>query len=163
MPTTSRRLPALLDAARDTLFLAQMEQLLPWPDLTAAAAQALEQTSTRTLLGVQHSPAAQLRMYFLQCWFGLTDQALADRLLCVPLYRRFARIEGVLLPLPDALDIRRFRTRVERTALGTDLLQRIQPLVPHQPRLAAVQAPADAALLAWACAQEQVWQGAAGA
>ena len=145
---------SLPDPLRDADFLRQMEHLLPWQTMVDAAGQSLAQAAARPQTGVQHAAAALLRIHFVQSWFGLSDQAMADMLLCVPLYRRFAQLEGVLRPLPDVADIRRFRYRATRTALGMVLLRQMQRLAPRHPQLAGVQTAPDAALIAWAASQE---------
>ena len=152
--TLAHGLPTLPDPLRDADFLHQMDGLLPWHAMADAAAHSLAQASARPQAGVQHAAGALLRIHFVQSWFGLSDQAMADMLLCVPLYRCFTQLEGVLRPLPDAVDIRRFRYRVNRTALGTALLRQVQRLVPRHPLLPGVQTAPDAALIAWAASQE---------
>lgn len=158
MPSTrcpvAHGLPTLPDPLRDADFLHQMDGLLPWHAMADAAAQSLAQASARPQAGVQHAAGALVRIHFVQSWFGLSDQAMADMLLCVPLYRCFTQLEWVLRPLPDAVDIRRFRYRVNRTALGTALLRQVQRLAPRHPQLAGVQTAPDAALIAWAASQE---------
>ena len=158
MPSTrcpvAHGLPTLSDPLRDADFLHQMDGLLPWHAMADTAAHALHRASTRPQAGVQHAAGTLVRIYFVQSWFGLSDQAMADMLLCVPLYRCFTLLEGVLRPLPDAVDIRRFRCRANRSELGTTLLRQVQRLAPWHPQLAGAQAAPDAALIAWAASQE---------
>ena len=126
--------------------------LLPWPAMADTARQSMARATAPQRGGVQHDAAALLRLYFLQCWFGLSDQALADKLLCIPLYRSFAQLDAVLQPLPDATDIQHFGQRMSRSALGAGLLRQLQQLVPAHLHSAACTV-GDAALVAWAASQ----------
>jgi hypothetical protein len=43
-----------------------------------------------------------LRIHYMQQWFGLSDPAMEEALHDVPLYREFAKLEGITARLPDA-------------------------------------------------------------
>ena len=152
MTTTTCGLPTLVEPSRDAEFLQQMNHLLPWPAMADTARQCMARTTAPAPTGVQHDAAMLLRLYFLQCWFGFSDQAMADNLLCIPLYRSFAQMDAVLQPLPDATALRHFGQHVSRSALHASLLRQLQRLVPTHLHSAA-STVGDAALVAWAASQ----------
>lgn len=152
MTTTARGRPSLANPSRDAELLQQMGYLLPWPAMADAARQSMARAPVPNPTGVQHDAAVLLRLYFLQCWFGFSDEAMADKLLCIPLYRSFAQLDAVLQPLPDAAAIRHFGQRVSHSALGASLLCQLQRLVPTHLYNAAGTV-GDAALVAWAVSQ----------
>ena len=147
-------LPTLSDPWRDADFLHQMERLLPWHAMADLARQSLAQAPAPMPPTVQHDAQPLVRLYFLQSWFGLSDRAMADMLLCIPLYRSFAQLAAVMQPLPDAADIRRFREHVTHTALGAVMRRELQQMVPPPLQTIGIQTAPDAALVAWAHSQQ---------
>jgi len=58
-----------------------------------------------------------LRVYFLQQWYGLADEALKDGLYDSQALRGFARIELAIGEVPDATTLLKFRRLLETNDL----------------------------------------------
>ena len=77
-------------------------------------------------------PARILRVYFLQQWYGLADEALEDALYDSQGLQRFARIDLAAQGVPDATPLLNFRHLLEThdlckglfTAINADLAAR---------------------------------------
>ncbi|MEK8088152.1 IS5 family transposase [Thermithiobacillus plumbiphilus] len=99
---------------RREVFLARMEQLIPWAALEAQIAHHYPQ-------GRQGRPpyrlSAMLRVHCLQLFYNLSDPAMEDALYEIASMRHFA---GLRLsdPLPDETTILNFRHFLERHGLG---------------------------------------------
>ena len=71
-------------------FLARMEEVIPWGKLLAVIAPHYPKGERgRPPMGLER----MLRVYFLQQWYGLADEALEDALYDSQALQRFARIE----------------------------------------------------------------------
>lgn len=111
-------------------FLARMEEVIPWAQLLGVIAPHYPKgVRGRPPIGLER----MLRIYFLQQWYALADEALEDALYDSQALQRFARIElhaegGV----PDATTLLKFRRLLEThdlckalfTAINTDLAAR---------------------------------------
>lgn len=109
-------------------FLGRMEELIPWAKLLAVIEPHYPKGERgRPPIGLER----MLRVYFLQQWYGLADEALEDALYDSQALRGFARIEldgGV----PDATTLLKFRRLLETkdlcrglfTAINADLAER---------------------------------------
>jgi IS5 family transposase len=62
-----------------------------------------------------------LRMYFVQHWFNLADQACEEALLDSPALRRFVGIDLGREPVPDATTLLKFRRLLHQHQLGEKL------------------------------------------
>lgn len=81
-------------------FLAEMEQVVPWARL-----QALIEPKYPTSGRVGRQPVGverMLRMYFLQQWFGLADEAVEDAIYNSQSMRDFVGIDLARETVPDA-------------------------------------------------------------
>ena len=58
-----------------------------------------------------------LRMYFVQQWYNLADEALKDALYDSAALRDFVGIDLGREPVPDATTLRKFRRRLEQESL----------------------------------------------
>jgi IS5 family transposase len=86
-------------------FLAEMEQIVPWPRLVERLRPLYPKCERRwPPIGLER----MLRIHFLQQWYGLADRAMEDALYDSQALRSFAGINlmHVKPPLPDR-DIRR--------------------------------------------------------
>jgi len=103
---------------RKTVFLDEMNRVVPWAQLLA--------------LITPHAPRARtgrppfeletmLRIHFLQQWFGLSGVAMEEALFDVPLYREFAGL-GSADRLPDRVSKVRYRGLAKNTAQIVTLL-----------------------------------------
>ena len=70
-----------------------------------------------------------LRIHYLQQWFGLSDPAMEEQLHDVPLYREFAKLDGIAARLPDETTILRFRHLLERHNLAVDMLRVVNDIL----------------------------------
>ena len=110
-------------------FLARMEQLIPWGKLLAVIEPFYPQGRRgRPPIGLER----MLRVYFLQQWYGLADEALEDALYDSHALQSFARIDLAAEGVPDATTLLKFRRLLEThdlckglfTAINADLATR---------------------------------------
>ena len=110
-------------------FLARMETLIPWAQLLAVIAPFYPKGERgRPPIGLER----MLRVYFLQQWYALADEALEDALYDSQALRGFARIDLAAEGVPDATTLLKFRRLLEThdlckglfTAINADLTAR---------------------------------------
>ena len=91
-------------------FLARMETLLPWAQLLAVIEPFYPKGQRgRPPVGLER----MLRVYFLQQWYGLADEALEDALYDSQALRGFARLDLAAAGVPDATTLLKFRRLLE--------------------------------------------------
>jgi transposase, IS5 family len=91
-------------------FLARMETLIPWAQLLAVIEPFYPKGERgRPPVGLER----MLRVYFLQQWYGLADEALEDALYDSQALRGFARIDLAAEGVPDATTLLKFRRLLE--------------------------------------------------
>jgi IS5 family transposase len=91
-------------------FLARMEEVLPWAQLLAVIEPHYPKGERgRPPVGLER----MLRVYFLQQWYGLADEALEDALYDSQALRNFARIDLAAEGVPDATTLLKFRRLLE--------------------------------------------------
>ena len=91
-------------------FLARMEEVIPWAKLLAVIEPHYPKGARgRPPLGLER----MLRVYFLQQWYGLADEALEDALYDSQALRGFARIDLGDEGVPDATTLLKFRRLLE--------------------------------------------------
>lgn len=106
---------------RRKVFLAEMEQVVPWEALLASIAPAYPKDGSGR---PQYPLQTMLRIHLVQNWFGYSDPAMEEALYKVaPLYQ-FARL-SLTRTLPDEATILNFRRRLENHALAPELLAAI--------------------------------------
>ncbi len=99
-------------------FLGEMEQVVPWARLCAVIEPHYPQGRRgRPPIGIER----MLRIYFLQQWYALADEALEDALYDSQAMRTFAGIDLSVEAVPDATTLLKFRHLLE----GHDLTRRI--------------------------------------
>ena len=110
-------------------FLARMETLVPWTKLLAVIEPFYPKGERgRPPVGLER----MLRIYFLQQWYGLADEALEDALYDSQALQSFARIDLAAEGVPDATTLLKFRRLLEThdlckclfTAINADLTAR---------------------------------------
>ena len=110
-------------------FLGRMEAVIPWAQLLAVIAPHYPKGERgRPPIGMER----MLRVYFLQQWYGLADEALEDALCDSQAMQRFAGIELDAEGVPDATTLLKFRRLLEThdlckalfTAINADLAAR---------------------------------------
>ncbi len=114
---------------RREAFLARMEEVIPWPQLLAVIQPHYPKGERgRPPVGLER----MLRIYFLQQWYALADEALEDALYDSQALQRFARIDLNAQGVPDATTLLNFRHLLEThdlckglfTAINADLAVR---------------------------------------
>ena len=107
---------------RREIFLAEMEQVVPWQALLALIEPHYPKLGRP---GRQPYPlATMLRIHFLQQWYALSDPAMEEALYDTPVMRRFARLGGVDA-IPDETTILHFRRLLETHGLAGRIFERV--------------------------------------
>ena len=126
-------------------FLARMEAVLPWARLLAVIAPHYPKGERgRPPLGLER----MLRVYFLQQWYGLADEALEDALYDSQALRSFARIDLHAEGVPDATTLLKFRRLLETHDLCKSLFTAINADLTAQGLLLREGTLVDATLIA---------------
>lgn len=125
-------------------FLEEMERVVPWAVLVQIVEPYYPKAKTgRPPFGIE----TMLRIHYLQQWFGLSDPAMEEALHDVPLYREFAKLDGVTARLPDETTILRFRHLLERHNLALDMLRVINDILQAKGMLMRTGTVVDATLI----------------
>jgi transposase, IS5 family len=105
---------------RRDVFLAQMDQVVPWSQLCACIAPfypKVRQGGGRPPVGLER----MLRIHFLQQWYALSDPAVEEALYDVPAMRRFVGIDLGREAAPDETTVCKFRHLLEKHGLAEQL------------------------------------------
>jgi len=104
-------------------FLGEMEQIMPWARLIAVIEPKYPTAGRvgRQPIGV----ARMLRMYCLQLWFGLADEAVEDAIYDSQAFREFVGIDLARESVPDATTLLKFRRLLEEHKLTEQLFEGI--------------------------------------
>jgi transposase, IS5 family len=126
-------------------FLAEMGQVVPWSRLVARL-RPLYPTGERGRppIGLER----MLRIYFLQQWYGLADEALEDALYDSQALRGFAGIELNRDPVPDATTLLKFRHWLERHELTRVLFEEVGAVLEERGLLMRQGTIVDATIIA---------------
>lgn len=107
---------------RRELFLAEMEHVIPWQELTAAIEPVYPKAGNgRRPIGLER----MLRIYFLQHWFNLSDPGAEEALYESRSMCRFVGIDLGKEPVPDETTICKFRHLLERNGLGDKIFKEV--------------------------------------
>ena len=107
---------------RREIFLAEMEQVVPWSALLKLIAPHYPTLGQR---GRQpYALATMLRIHFLQQWYALSDPGMEEALYEMPVMRRFAGLGG-LDNIPDETTILNFRRLLETNGLAAELFEQV--------------------------------------
>ena len=105
-------------ATRRDVFLATMDEIVPWTALCEVIEPHYPKAGNgRPPVGLER----MLRMYFVQHWFNLADEACEEALLDSTALRRFVGIDLGRERVPDATTLLRFRRLLETHQLGERL------------------------------------------
>jgi transposase, IS5 family len=127
-------------------FLTDMERVVPWSRLIAVI-EPLYPTSGR--VGRQPIGVARmLRMYCLQQWYGLADEALEDALYDSQALRDFVGIDLSRESVPDATTLLKFRRLLLANDLTRSLFEEINAHLAEQGLLVRVGTIVDATIIA---------------
>ena len=127
-------------------FLAEMERVVPWARL-----EALIEPKYPTGGRVGRQPigvARMLRMYFLQQWFGLADEALEDAIYDSQSMREFVGIDLARESVPDATTLLKFRRLLEEHGLTAQLFEGINAHLAERGLLLREGTMVDATIIA---------------
>ena len=107
---------------RRDIFLATMERIVPWEALCSVIEPHYPKAGNgRPPIGLER----MLRMYFVQHWFNLADEACEDALLDSTALRRFVGIDLGRERVPDATTLLKFRRLLEKHDLGAALFAKV--------------------------------------
>ena len=130
---------------RHDKFLAEMEQAVPWSRLVARLRPLYPKGERgRPPIGLER----MLRIYFVQQWYGLADEAVEDALYDSQALRGFAGIELSRDPVPDATTVLQFRHWLERHGLTRALFDDIAAMLAERGLLMRQGTIVDATIIA---------------
>ena len=126
-------------------FLAEMEQAVPWRRL-------LERLRPLYPKGERGRPPIplerMLRVYFVQQWYGLADEAVEDAFYDSQALRGFAGIALNRDPIPDATTVLHFRHWLERHDLTKGLFEEVRAMLEERGLLMRQGTIVDATIIA---------------
>ena len=126
-------------------FLARMEEAVPWAGLLAVIGPFYPTGRRgRPPIGLER----MLRVYFLQQWYGLADEALEDALYDSQALRGFARIDLAYEGVPDATTLLNFRHLLETNDLCKGLFEAVNKDLAARGLLLRAGTLVDATLIA---------------
>ena len=129
-------------------FLGDMEQVVPWQRLVGVI-QPHYPTGERGRppIGLER----MLRIYFLQQWYGLADEALEDAIYDSQAMRTFAGIDLGAESVPDATTLLHFRHLLEAHDLTRRLFEEVGALLEERKLLMKEGTIVDATIIAAPC------------
>jgi transposase, IS5 family len=127
-------------------FLGEMERIVPWPRLIAVIEPLYPKSGRvgRQPIGVPR----MLRMYCLQQWYGLADEALEDALYDSQALRDFVGIDLSRESVPDATTLLKFRRLLQDNDLTRALFDEINAHLAEQGLLMRAGTIVDATIIA---------------
>jgi IS5 family transposase len=126
-------------------FLTEMDQVVPWARLVARLQPLYPKGERgRPPIGLER----MLRIYFLQQWYALADEALEDALYDSQALRNFAGIELNRDPVPDATTVLHFRHWLERHDLTRVLFDEVGAMLEERGLLMRQGTIVDATIIA---------------
>jgi transposase, IS5 family len=126
------------------VFLATMQEIVPWPQLCAVIQPHYPKAGNgRPPIGVER----MLRMYFVQHWFNLADEACEEALLDSSALRRFVGIDLGRERVPDATTLLKFRRLLETHKLGEALFAKVGKVLQAQGLRVGVGTIVDATII----------------
>ncbi|MCW2957195.1 MAG: Mobile element protein [Thermoleophilia bacterium] len=126
-------------------FLAEMEKVVPWARLVAVIASHYPTGKRgRPPIGIER----MLRIYFLQQWYALADEALEDAIYDSQAMRTFAGIDLSMEAVPDATTLLHFRHLLEAHALTAKIFAEVAALLGEKKLLMREGTIVDATIIA---------------
>lgn len=126
-------------------FLSEMEQVVPWEKLVAVVAPHYPKGERgRPPIGIER----MLRIYFLQQWYALADEALEDALYDSQALRTFAGIDLSCDAVPDATTLLKFRHLLEQHELTQAIFEEVNALLRERHLLMKEGTIVDATIIA---------------
>ena len=127
-------------------FLGQMQKVVPWQRLLALIEPHYPSSGRvgRPPIGLER----MLRMYFVQQWYALSDEALEDALYDSCAMREFVGIDLARESAPDATTLLKFRRLLEQRELGKAIFEQINQHLSEQGLLMREGTMIDATIIA---------------
>jgi len=130
---------------RRETFLNAMDQVVPWSELVELIQPVYPASGRgRPPIGIER----MLRLYFIQQWYGFSDEGTEDALYDMPLLSRFAGIDLTHERVPDATTLLNFRHLLEEHKLAPVMLGCINALLEAKGLLMREGTIVDATLIA---------------
>ena len=126
-------------------FLAEMEIVVPWQRLLASV-QVFYPSGARGRppIGLER----MLRLYFVQQWYGLSDEGVEDAVSDSAAIRQFVGVDLSVEEAPDATTVLKFRRLLETHQLSRVLLEQINAHLTERGLLMREGSVVDATLIA---------------
>ena len=129
-------------------FLAEMEQVVPWRRLVALIEPHYPAGERgRPPIGIER----MLRLYFLQQWYGLADEALEDAIYDSQAMRNFLALDLGTQSVPDATTVLHFRHLLERHDLTRAIFEDVNQLLSERRLLMREGTIVDASIISAPC------------
>jgi transposase, IS5 family len=126
-------------------FLAEMEAVVPWARLVERLRPLYPKGERgRRPIGLER----MLRLYFVQQWYGLADEALEDALYDSQALRGFAGIDLAVASVPDATTVLNFRHWLEQHELTKVLFDEVGAMLEERGLLMREGTIVDATIIA---------------
>jgi IS5 family transposase len=126
-------------------FLGEMEEVVPWERLVEVIKPHYPKGERgRRPIGIER----MLRIYFLQQWYGLADEALEDTIYDSQAMRKFAGIDLSVEAVPDATTLLNFRHLLEAYDLTQRLFAEVGALLEERKLLMKEGTIVDATIIA---------------
>src|SRR3954464_5259724 len=126
-------------------FLAEMEQVVPWPRLVERLRPLYPKGERgRPPIGLER----MLRIHFLQQWYGLADGAMEDALYDSQALRGFAGIDLTVAAVPEETTILNFRHWLEQHELSQGLFAEVSAMLEERGLLMRQGTIVDATIIA---------------
>ena len=126
-------------------FVGRMEEMVPWARLVSLIKPHYPKgLRGRPPMGIER----MLRVYFLQQWYGLADEALEDAIYDSQAMRLFVGIDLSEEGVPDATTLLKFRHLLERHDLTRSIFEEITAMLSEQKCLMKEGTIVDATIIA---------------
>src|ERR1035437_8406338 len=131
---------------RREIFLGKMEQVVPWSRLMEVIEPQYPKSGKRGRppIGLER----MLRMYFVQQWYGLADEAVEDAIYDSQALRNFMDIDLSQQSVPDATTLMGFRHLLEANDLTQAMLVEVNAMLIEGGLLMSKGTLVDATLIA---------------
>lgn len=143
-----KRAPKPKYQTRRERFLSEMEQVVPWPALL----EALEPSYYPHAAGRRGRPPIglerMLRMYFVQQWYGLADEATEEALYDSRALSAFVGLDLACESVPDATTLLKFRRWLEEHELTQAIFKTINTRLSDKGLLLRKATLVDATIIA---------------
>ena len=107
-------------------FLNEMDRLVPWDGFVARIKPIYY---SKRKGRPPRDPETMLRMYLLQTWYRLSDDALEDAVYDSYAMRRFMGLDFIRESVPDATTLARFRRLLQKSGLAKEFSETVAALL----------------------------------